>query len=122
MTQAGISASLMSAPPLGIKLRLNLSVMMFLQFAVWGSWFVVLGVYLEKGLGFGGKEIGWIYGTMALGTIFTPMFIGQIADRYFSSEKLMGVLHLAGAGLLYAMAQTKDANMFFMVALLYALV
>ena len=59
--------------------RFKLSLMMFLQFAVWGSWFVVLGLYMEKGLGFTGAQRGWIYGTMALGTIFAPLFIGQIA-------------------------------------------
>jgi nucleoside transporter len=96
--------------------------MMFLQFAVWGAWFVVLGLYLEKGLKFSGAEIGWIYGTMALGGIFAPMFIGQIADRYFASEILMGLLHLLGAALLVAMANVTNVNVFFAVALLYSLI
>ncbi len=122
MAHAGSSADISTAPRLAPGLRLNLSLMMFLQFAVWGAWFVVLGVYLEKGLGFTGAQIGNIYGTMALGTIFAPMFIGQIADRYFSSEKLMAILHLAGAGLLYAMAQTRDPGQFYIAALIYALV
>jgi nucleoside transporter len=118
---------------------LNLSVMMFLQFAVWGAWFVVLGLYLEKGLKFTGAEIGWIYSTMALGGIFAPMVIGQIADRYFSSEILMGILHLLGAALLVAMANvanfTNDAQVvnlgftqfkasfvvFYVIALIYSL-
>jgi nucleoside transporter len=119
MAHGGVSTA---APPLDWGLRFNLSVMMFLQFAVWGSWFVVLGVYLEKGLKFQPESIGFIYGTMALGTIFAPMFIGQVADRYFASEKLMGFLHLAGAGLLFLMAQMTDATAFYAVALLYALV
>ena len=71
---------------------IRLGFMMFLQFAVWGAWFVTLGVYLEKGLGFSGAWIGAIFGTMALGTIFSPMIVGAIADRYFNSEKLMGLL------------------------------
>ena len=116
------SASVTSAPPLDMGVRVRLSLMMFLQFAVWGAWFVVLGVYLDKGLHFDGTSIGNIYGTMALGTIFTPLIIGQIADRYFASEKLMGVLHLAGAALLYAMAQVSTSGQFFAVALVYALV
>jgi nucleoside transporter len=119
MAHGGVSTA---APPLGMGLRLNLSVMMLLQFAVWGSWFVVLGVYLEKGLGFSAEWIGAIYGTMALGTIFAPMFIGQIADRYFASEKLMAALHLAGAALLFLMAQMTNPYLFYTVALLYALV
>ena len=121
MAHAGSTASLTSAPPLAMGLRVNLSVMMFLQFAVWGAWFVVLGVYLEKGLGFSGTQIGNIYGTMALGGILAPMLIGQIADRYFSSEKLMAFLHLAGAGMLYLMAQIKDPTQFYVVTLVYAL-
>jgi nucleoside transporter len=77
---------------------------------------------MEKTLNFSGAWRGGIYGTMALGTIFAPMIVGQIADRYFASEKLMGVLHLVGAGLLVAMAQMTEPLPFFVVALLYALV
>lgn len=109
------------APPLDIGLRISLSIMMFLQFAVWGAWFAVLGNYLGK-LGFGGDAIGSIYGTMALGTIFAPLFVGQIADRFFASERLMALLHLAGAGLLYYLSTVTDAGMFWWVALAYALV
>jgi MFS family permease len=94
---------------------------MFLQYAVWGAWFAVIGVYLKNGLHFSDDKVGWIVGTMALGTIFAPLFIGQIADRYFSSEKLMGALHLGGAVLLYAMASVTGFTVFFVVALLYAL-
>ncbi len=110
-----------AAPRLAPGRRAVLATMMFLQFAVWGAWFVVLGVYLQKGLKFGEDEIGLIYSTMALGTIFAPMFIGQIADRYFASEKLMGVLHLGGALLLYGMATVTDFKAFFVVSLVYAL-
>ena len=95
-----------SAPPLQAVPRVQLSVMMFLQFAVWGAWFVTFGNRLGAiGLG---DYVGSMYGTMALGTIFAPLIVGQIADRYFASEKLMGVLHLAGAGLLYAMSQFES--------------
>ena len=99
-----------------------LGVMMFLQFAVWGAWFVTLGVYLEKGLGFSGAWIGAIYGTMALGTIFSPMIVGAIADRYFNSEKLMGLLHLVGGVLLLIMPVVgTNPEAFYAIALLYAL-
>ena len=109
------------APPLDMGLRLNLSAMMFLQFAVWGAWFVVLGNYIGA-MGFSAEQIGGIYGTMSLGAIFSPIFVGQIADRYFSSERLMAVLHFAGAGLLYWLAQITTPDEFFWVTLLYALV
>lgn len=110
-----------SGKTLDPQTRVLLSTMMFLQFAVWGSWFVVLGPYLVK-LGFTGAQIGDIYGTMALGAILSTMLVGQLADRYFDSEKLMGVCHLVGAGLLYAMSQITDPGQFYWVALAYALV
>ncbi len=95
-----------SAPPLAMPTRVLLSVMMFLQFAVWGAWFVTFGNRLGV-IGLGGS-VGSMYGTMALGTIFAPIVVGQIADRYFASEKLMGLLHLAGAVLLYFMSQFES--------------
>lgn len=110
------------APPLALDVRLKLSVMMFLQFAVWGSWFVVLGPYLGKGLGFDGTQIGSIYGTMALGAIFSMMVAGQLADRLLASEYLMAIFHLGGAALLYLLAQVQDYPTFWWVAFAYALV
>lgn len=95
--------------------------MMFLEFAVWGAWFVVLGNYLGA-LQFNNSQIGSIYATMSLGAILSPMFVGQIADRYFSSERLMAVLHLSGAGMLYWMAQITTPDYFYWVTLGYALV
>lgn len=101
---------------------LRLGLMMFFQFAVWGAWFVTLGVYLEKGLNFSGAWIGAIFGTMALGTIFSPMIVGAIADRYFNSEKLMGLLHLLGGVLLLILpVMGKSPETFYAIALLYAL-
>lgn len=111
-----------SAPPLEIGLRIQLSIMMFLQFAIWGAWFVSFFDYLLKGLNFSGGTSGWIFGTMALGTIFTPMLFGQIADKFLASEKLMALLHLAGAVLLYAMSQVTNSTVMFLTALAYAFV
>jgi nucleoside transporter len=110
-------------PPLPFGLRLNLSIMMFLQFAIWGSWFVVFFPYLKK-VGFSDNEASDIFANMALGAIFSTMFAGYIADRFFSSERLMAVLHLIGAGLLYWMAQIQDPSQYWLmyfVSLLYAL-
>jgi nucleoside transporter len=125
MGPAGTATGTLSpAPSLGMGLRLNLSVMMFLQFAVWGAWAVVFVPYLQK-LGFEGWQAGMLIGNMALGAIISPMIVGLIADRYFASERLMALLHFAGAGLLYWMAQIQDPNqfpLFFVVSLAYALV
>jgi hypothetical protein len=108
-------------PALSWDLRIPLSILNFLEFAIWGAWFVVLGNYLNN-LQFSRKHIGRIYATMSLGSVIAPMFVGTIADRYFASEQLMGGLHLVGGLLLYAMAQIKTARKFYWVALAYALV
>ncbi|HET6250756.1 MAG TPA: MFS transporter [Tepidisphaeraceae bacterium] len=121
------NAASFSAPPLATGIRLRLSGMMFLQFAVWGSWFTVFNVYCntpvaEGGLGFDNFQIGSLYGTMALGAIVSMLIAGQLADRVLSSEYLMAIFHLAGAGLLFAMSQIHDYNMLWWVALAYAFV
>ena len=108
-------------PPLSLELRLPLSILHFLEFAIWGAWFVVLGNYLNS-LHFTRKDIGRIYATMALGSVIAPMFVGTIADRYLSSELVMGVSHLAGAVLLFAMARITTARAFYWTALAYALI
>jgi nucleoside transporter len=112
---------LFGAEPLAFSVRLPLSIMNFLQFAIWGAWFVVLGQYLHA-LKFTGKQIGSIYATMSLGSIFTPVFMGAIADRYFASQWLMAILHIVGAGLLFWMAHIRTPGKFYVAALIYALV
>ena len=109
-------------PAFDLSVWLRLSVMMFLQFAVWGAWFVVLGRYLEKGLGFDAAQQGSIYGTMAFGAIFSMMFAGQLADRVLASQYLMAIFHLAGAALLFVLARMTGFNEFWWVAFAYALV
>ena len=121
------NASFNVRPSLKWGVRLRLSVMMFMQFAVWGAYFVVWNVYLgtplaKGGLGFSGTQIGSLYGTMAMGAIISMMFAGQLADRVMSSEYLMAIFHLAGAGLLYAMATVHDYGTLWWVSLAFALV
>jgi len=112
-----------SAPPLDPLVRGQLSVMMFLQFAVWGSWFVVFFPYL-RGLTFTGEQAGALFGNMALGAIFSTIFAGYVADRFIDSEKFMGLCHLLGAGFLYLIATTQDAGQYwtlFALTFVYAL-
>ena len=78
----------------------RLSIMMFLEFFVWGAWFVTLGTHLGQ-LGFSGSEIGYAYLMNNIAAIISPFFIGLIADRFFASQKVMGVLHIIGAVVLY---------------------
>jgi nucleoside transporter len=81
--------------------RLQLSAMMFLEFFIWGAWFVTLGTFLINNLNASGGQTAAVFSTQSWGAIIAPFIIGLIADRYFNAEKIMGILHLLGAVLLY---------------------
>src|SRR5918998_4007308 len=100
-------------------MRLRLSFMMFLQFFVWGAWFVTMGTFLGQGLGASGSQISLAYLTQSLGAILAPLIIGLIADQFFSAQKILGVLHLAGAVLLWLASTTSDFGTFFPLILAY---
>jgi len=102
-------------------IRFKLSLMMFLQFALWGSWFVTMGTWLEKGNGFSGLQVGAAYSTMNWGAILAPVIAGAIADRFFEAQKVLGVLHLVGAGLLWWISTITDPTAFFWTLLAYAI-
>lgn len=102
------------------NVRLRLSVMMFLQFALWGSWFVTLSTYLLK-IGFDGLQVGAAYSTLNWGAIFAPIVAGALADRFFQAQKVMGALHLAGAAILWWLSSITDPTAFFWTLLVYAL-
>jgi len=89
-------------------IRTRLSVMMFLQFMLWGSWYVPIGGYMNSVLKFSGPQIGWIYATTAIGAILSPMFVGFVADRLFATERVLAVLHLIGAGCLFAASRQTE--------------
>ncbi|MBS1760526.1 MAG: nucleoside permease [Bacteroidetes bacterium] len=99
--------------------RIQLSVMMFLEFFIWGGWFVTLGTFLGNNLNASGEQIGNVFSTQSWGAIIAPFIIGLIADRYFNAERILGVLHIAGAALMYLMYSSDNATIFFPYALGY---
>jgi len=101
------------------KIQVQLSLMMFLEFFIWGGWFVTLGTFLGTNLGATGAETGMAFSTQSWGAIIAPFIIGLIADRYFNAEKILGVLHLVGAVLMYQMSQVSDFNAFYPYVLGY---
>jgi sugar phosphate permease len=100
-------------------IRFKLSVMMFLEFFIWGAWFVTLGTFLGNNLHASGSQIAAAFSTQSFGAIIAPFIIGLIADRYFNAEKILGILHLIGAVLMYLMFQSTDFASFYPYVLGY---
>jgi nucleoside transporter len=106
-----------------MNIRVQLSAMMFLNFFIWGIWFVTMGTYLAKGtIAASGAEAGQAYGTQSWGAIIAPFIIGMIADRYFAAQKILGVLHIAGAALMYFISQQNGFAGFFPLLFIYMVV
>jgi MFS family permease len=101
--------------------RIKLCVMMFLQYAIWGSWAVSMGGYLGTTLKFEGSQIGAIYATTAIAAMISPLYMGYLADRLFATEKMICFLHLVGAALLGAAAVTTNFQTLRAIMLVYAI-
>jgi len=108
-----------------MKLRTGvlLSAMMFLQYYIWGAWYVTMGPYMD--IAFKGENVdvakGAAYSAGAIATIISPFFVGMIADRFFAAQKIMGVLHIVGAALLVYATQMTHTSGFYWVILVYSL-
>ena len=100
-------------------IRLRLSIMMFLEFFIWGAWFVTMGSYLTGSLGFSGADSALAYSTQSWGAIIAPFIIGLVADKYVNAERLLGVIHLIGAALMYVLAGATEFGAFYPYLLLY---
>jgi len=100
-------------------IRIKLSVMMFLEFFIWGAWFVTLGTFLKFNFSASGAETAAVFSTQSWGAIIAPFIIGLIADRYFNAERILGVLHLLGAFLMYQMYQSSNLSSFYIYVFSY---
>lgn len=101
---------------MGIKNRLI--IMNFLQFFIWGAWLISIGGYLGGTLGFNGVQIGAVFSTLGIASLFMPAIMGIIADKWINAEKLLGICHLTGAMLLFWASTITNPDVFFYVMLL----
>jgi nucleoside transporter len=99
----------------------KLCFMMLLEYFIWGAWYVTMGSYMAEFLGANALQIGAAYSALAIATMISPFFVGMVADRYFAAQRIMGVLHIAGAALLYFATIIQNNTAFYWVILVYSL-
>lgn len=103
------------------QMRIRLSVMMFLEYFIWGAWYVTLGTWLGQTLHFSGEQIGFAAGTTALGAMVSPFLVGLLADEFFATQYLLAALHGIGGILLWYASTRHEFGLFYVILLLYAL-
>ena len=101
-----------------MNIRYRLVIMNFLEFFVWGSWLISLGGYMIETLRFTGTQVGSIYGTMGLASLFAPALLGIVADRWVNAERVLGMCHIVGAMLLFWASKVTDPHMMYWIMLL----
>jgi nucleoside transporter len=100
-------------------MRIRLSAMMFLEYFIWGAWYVTLGTWLAESLHFSGRQIGVAAGATAVGAMIAPFFVGLIADKLFATEKVLSLLHGLGAVLLFLVSRQTSFGSLYAFVLLY---
>jgi nucleoside transporter len=99
----------------------QLAFMMFFEYFIWSSWYVTMGTYMGENLHSSGVQIGAAYSALAIATMISPFFVGLVADRYFAAQRIMGVLHILGAVLLFCATVIHNNTAFYWIILLYSL-
>jgi MFS transporter, NHS family, xanthosine permease len=102
-----------------MSVKFRLGIMMFLQYAIWGSWAPVLSAYLQNNLGFSGVQLGIIFSLLPLATIISPFIGGQFADRWFPTQKVIAGLQLGGGVILILIANVTSFTTMMWLMLLY---
>ncbi len=116
------SAAPPAALPLGLNLGVRLSLMMFLQYAIWGAWLPLMYLFLSRYRRFEDSEIGYLFMIGGVGAVFAPFIAGQIADRWFNTEKYLAISHILGGVLVWQLSWIEDYWMFFAFSLVYSLI
>jgi len=106
---------------MNMSVRLKLSAMMFLQYFVWGAWYVTMGTWLGETLHFSGEQIGLAAGTTALAAMISPFFVGMVADRFMATERILAALHVLGGIVLFFASMQTTFGGFYGVLLIYTL-
>jgi nucleoside transporter len=109
-------------PPTPLHVRVRLSIMMFLQYAIWGAWLPLMYLFVAFDRGFAPSLIGYLFMVGGVGALFGPFIAGQIADRYFNTEKFLAISHLLGAVLVWQLSWIESYSAFLLFALLYSLI
>jgi nucleoside transporter len=102
-------------------LKIRLCVMMFLQYVIWGAWYVTITTYLTQTLGFSGTQAGWVFSTVSIASLVSPFFVGLVADRFFATERVMAFLYLVSAALVYLVTQVSTFPAVFGLMLAFCL-
>ncbi len=119
--QSACHAAMVYTAPMPVTLKARLCLMMFFNYVIWGSWYVTIGTYLTATLHFTGTQTGSVFATTALASMISPFFVGMIADRFFSTEKVLAALHLIGALILYEVTQVTSFGAVYGLMLAYCL-